>query len=276
MKKVVRTRYSIDPARFVTHGEDRQNVLGPVVIWIGVYPGSTSADTAHDVSQDILSILKENGVEDVEVEWREAVTEKVAGPPLLPVVDTRDPTAHIRRHLTATIGMPIVIAHRQDVAPESEGTIRFFFHEGRDGREGKPSSKVFAVSSHHVLCKSDKENYDYKGNRCRQRVRASGFSRFQQGFEETAHEVANRSLRMATYLRTISSLKNGAVQNKLDAEKDKKELLDAEKMLRKELTDIAALKQFYDDVTYRPSSRSLSFHLFMIVLIGDRTSPVSL
>ena len=38
---------SIDPARFVTHGEDGGETLGPVIIWVGVYPGSTFADTAH-------------------------------------------------------------------------------------------------------------------------------------------------------------------------------------------------------------------------------------
>jgi hypothetical protein len=47
--------------------------LGPVVIWVGVYPGSTSADTAHEVSQNILDLLEKNGVMGVEIEWHEAV-----------------------------------------------------------------------------------------------------------------------------------------------------------------------------------------------------------
>lgn len=71
-------RYSIDPVRFVTHGEDGEETLGPVVIWVGVYPGSTSADTAHEVSQNILQLLEKNGIKDVEVEWREAVPWMVA------------------------------------------------------------------------------------------------------------------------------------------------------------------------------------------------------
>ena len=68
-----KTRYSIDPARFITHGEDGEETLGPVVIWVGVYPGSTSADTAHEVSQNILELLEKSRVKDVEVEWHEAV-----------------------------------------------------------------------------------------------------------------------------------------------------------------------------------------------------------
>ncbi len=53
--------------------------LGPVVIWVGVMPGSTSPETAHDVSQQILALLRKNGVEDVVVEWREAVAQKLVG-----------------------------------------------------------------------------------------------------------------------------------------------------------------------------------------------------
>ena len=60
---------SVQPARFFTHalpGEEKGS-LGPVVVWIGV-PGPTSSDTAHEVSQEILTLLRKNGV----VEWREA------------------------------------------------------------------------------------------------------------------------------------------------------------------------------------------------------------
>jgi len=67
---------SIDPARFFTHaplGGEEKGHLGPVVIWIGVLPGSTSPDTAHNVSQRILALLRKNAVEDVVVEWRETV-----------------------------------------------------------------------------------------------------------------------------------------------------------------------------------------------------------
>jgi hypothetical protein len=52
---------SIDPARFFTHaqlGEEAKGSLGPIVIWVGVIPGSTSADTAHEVSQEILTLLR--------------------------------------------------------------------------------------------------------------------------------------------------------------------------------------------------------------------------
>jgi hypothetical protein len=71
---------SVNPARFFTDGppgEDAEGSLGPVVIWISVIPGSTSADTAHNVSQEILALLLENGVEGVVVEWCEAEVQRL-------------------------------------------------------------------------------------------------------------------------------------------------------------------------------------------------------
>jgi hypothetical protein len=72
---------SIDPARFFTQGMpgEEKGSLGPAVIWVGVNPGSTSSDTAHEASQEILALLREHEVKDVVVEWREAVVQRLAG-----------------------------------------------------------------------------------------------------------------------------------------------------------------------------------------------------
>ncbi|KAF9481578.1 hypothetical protein BDN70DRAFT_803146 [Pholiota conissans] len=70
--RVRKIRYSfIDPARFV----DGNETEGPIIIWIGVFPGSTSADVAKEASQDILELLEKNGVEGADIEWRESVAE---------------------------------------------------------------------------------------------------------------------------------------------------------------------------------------------------------
>jgi hypothetical protein len=64
---------SIDAARFYIHGppSEEKGSLGPPVVWIGVQPGSTSADTAHDISQAILVLLEKSKVTEVVIEWRE-------------------------------------------------------------------------------------------------------------------------------------------------------------------------------------------------------------
>ena len=72
--KTQEIRYtSIDVARFITHETDKKDIPGPVVRWIEVHPGSTTADTAHNVSENILGLLESYGIEGVEVEWRESI-----------------------------------------------------------------------------------------------------------------------------------------------------------------------------------------------------------
>ncbi|KAF9481577.1 hypothetical protein BDN70DRAFT_919673 [Pholiota conissans] len=61
--------------RHITFEEDGKETEGPVVVWIGVFPGSTSADAAKEASQDILKLLERNGVDGADVEWRESVAE---------------------------------------------------------------------------------------------------------------------------------------------------------------------------------------------------------
>jgi len=138
---------SIGAARFFTHatpGEDEKGRLGPVVLWLGVTPGSTSSDLAHDVSQEILRLLREYGVDDVVVEWREAVLQRLAGPPLMGHVGSTDPTHHLRRFLTALLGVPLATQGMEK--DDSQGTLTLWFHEDKD-KNGDLSSKVYGVTS---------------------------------------------------------------------------------------------------------------------------------
>jgi hypothetical protein len=132
---------SIDPARFFTHGppgEEAKGCLGPVVIWVGVMPGSTSPETAHDVSQQILALLQKNGVEDVVVEWREAKPQTLAGTPLMHHVGTGNATHHVRHFLTALLSVPLATEEME--AEDFQGTLTLWFHENKD-KHGNPSNK---------------------------------------------------------------------------------------------------------------------------------------
>ena len=76
--KARKIRYSsINTARFLTHGEDGKDTLGPVVIWISTHPTTTTAENAHDASPDILALLKDNGIEGAVVEWYEGIVERL-------------------------------------------------------------------------------------------------------------------------------------------------------------------------------------------------------
>ena len=177
--KKLKIRYSaFKAARFLTHGDyQTKNTLGPVVLWIATHPGTTTAENAYDASPKIISLLEANGVEGVVVEWYEGAAEKLASSALPPVTDTFDPTHHVRRFLTAALGMPIDVAER-------EGSVALFFHETKD-KNGNPSDKVFGVSNCHVLRGNTTVELQFKESSAdAQYVRVSGSRRFQRGLDE--------------------------------------------------------------------------------------------
>lgn len=85
-------RYSaVKAARFLTHDEDGESSLGPIVIWIATHPNTTTAENAHDVSPDIISLLATFGVEGAVIEWYEGVVERLSGPPFCASPSTSTP-----------------------------------------------------------------------------------------------------------------------------------------------------------------------------------------
>ncbi|KDN45714.1 hypothetical protein RSAG8_04798, partial [Rhizoctonia solani AG-8 WAC10335] len=66
---------SVDVVKFKMVEVDDEHLggktdVGPVTIWIGVLPDSTSATAAHDAAQEILALLAKNQITDVEVDFR--------------------------------------------------------------------------------------------------------------------------------------------------------------------------------------------------------------
>ncbi|KAM6490542.1 hypothetical protein JOM56_013885 [Amanita muscaria] len=192
---------SIDPARFFTHaplGEETKGNLGPVVIWVGVTPGSTSADTAHEVSQEILTLLRRNAVDGAVVEWREAVPQRLAGPPLMRHVDSSNATHYVRRFLTALLGAPLATEEMEQ--EDSQGTLTLWFHEIKD-KNGNPSNKVYGVSNCHVLRKNTTVDYEHRGGAPMDHVRVCGMRRFQRGLA-----IADRGFLADIWARDIVKL----------------------------------------------------------------------
>ncbi|KAF8208723.1 hypothetical protein K438DRAFT_1712445 [Mycena galopus ATCC 62051] len=231
---------SVDPARFFTHGppgEEEKGRLGPVVIWIGVIPGSTASDTAHDVSQEILALLLKNGVEDVVVEWREAVPQRLAGPPLMGHVDTDDATHYVRRFLTAHLGIPLATEGMED--EDAEGTLTLWFHENKD-KDGNPSDKIYGVSNCHILRKDTTVEYESAGSTPSDHVRVCGIRRFQRGLDEIGKTTARHRMRANRYTLEAKEKKDPRDERLIRA---KRRDLEDEK---EAITDLEAL---YDEVT---------------------------
>jgi hypothetical protein len=247
----VKRSYSINTARFLTvpNGEDvKEGTLGSVVIWISVYPDSTSADTAHEVSQEILRLLTDNGVDGVDVEWSEGVTSRLAAPALLPVVSKCNATAHVRRHLTTALSIPIAAAEMAE--KDSQGTGGFYFHENLS-KDGNPSDKVLAVTNHHVLCEVDDKKYDFRADSSpRQKVRVCGSHRFQQGLDEIKAEVVNHGDDATACAKVIAGLeaKMASGDKGRDRDRDAKNLEKARRELDEHKEAIVELEELYKEI----------------------------
>ena len=237
---------AIKAARFLTHGgEDGEDTLGPVVIWIATHPTTTTAKNAHDASPDILALLKANGVEGAVVEWYEGAVEKLSGPHLLRVTSDTNPTYYVRRFLTAALGMPIAIAEKE--ATDAQGSIALFFHENKD-KHGAPSAKVFGVTNCHLLRENTTINYELKAGAPHQHVRLAGFHRFQRGLDEIKDCVYDHGIHADLLVREIVDLEmelksedpEGAEQNEVPLKAKWKKLAEVKE-------DIGALEAFYKD-----------------------------
>jgi len=241
-------RYSaVKAARFVSHGEDGKNSVGPIVIWIATHPNTTTAENAHNVSPDILSLLETNGVKEAVVEWYEAAVEKLSGPALLRVTDNTNPTYYLRRTLTAALGMPIATVEREE--EDAQGSVAFFFHENKD-KCGNPSNKVFAVSNCHVLRKNTTDAYEFKGaGTPPQLVRLAGFHRHQRLLDESKATIGGLARDADLLAREIVALEaKPESKDPEEAAEDKSAAKIKREKLAKVQKDIGLLEAFYKDV----------------------------
>ena len=245
--KARKIRYSaIQTARFVTHGEDGKDTLGPVVIWIATHPTTTTAENAHDASPDILALLEANGVRDAVVEWYEGAVEKLSGPPLLRITTDINPTHYVRRFLTAALGMPIV-AEEREVA-DAQGGVTLFFHENKD-KHGNPSTKVFAISNCHILREDTTTAYEFKGPGAPyQHVRLAGLRRFQRGLDEIKACVAGYGGDADLLVREIVQLEAELESEDPEEAAEAKAAVEAKRSkLAKVKEDIGVLETFYNE-----------------------------
>ncbi|KAF8304997.1 hypothetical protein DL93DRAFT_2127334 [Clavulina sp. PMI_390] len=125
--------------------------IGPVTIWIGVVPDSTTATTAQDAAQVILALLKDYGITDVDVDFRESRYIHAVGPQLFGPVIRVDPLVDVIGPLTPTLGLGISTT----TSPAVEGTMALYLAEGGD------SDKLLGLTCRHVLFGRKEANVDF-------------------------------------------------------------------------------------------------------------------
>ncbi|KAF9649940.1 hypothetical protein BDM02DRAFT_3128052 [Thelephora ganbajun] len=131
--------------------EAKKPVIGPVTIWVGVFPESTSATAAHNAAQDVLALLKDYQITDVDIEYRESFYTREAGPQLLQPVHDLDPLVNVVSPLIPALGLRISTKAR----PDTQGTMALYLAEGGD------SNNLLGLSCRHILIGPKEANIEY-------------------------------------------------------------------------------------------------------------------
>ena len=119
----------------------------PATIWVGVMPNTLTGEVAHHSANDILELLKEHGITDVEVAYRESEAKFSAGPELFPPVYDLDPLKDVIDNLSTALSLPIA-----GLKTEMQGTLGFYFRVG---------DELYAVTARHVLFNDSEPNNEY-------------------------------------------------------------------------------------------------------------------
>ncbi|KAF9510462.1 hypothetical protein BS47DRAFT_1348022 [Hydnum rufescens UP504] len=201
---------TIDVVRFVNVGKGE--AVGPVVLWI----------------RGTLDLLEKFGISDVEVEIRESIYTRLAGPSLLKPVRDIDPTAD-----------PRLIA---------EGTGGFYLAQGGD------SKNILLVTAHHVFFPPD---VDYAHTN----ISAPRLNAFDNLIKFIKTKSRDHSLIAAHRKRQIEKLqKREAGDDKGDAKRVTWERETTQWLLDQENEAMVTLDEFHHEVKKnwsRPSQRVL-------------------
>ncbi|KAG8906989.1 hypothetical protein FRB99_005631 [Tulasnella sp. 403] len=125
----------------------------PVIVWIGVMPASLCGTDGVVVASKCRDLLGEYNIADVDVEIRESVATRSAGPKLLKSSRFFNPTEHISEPLTATLGLHICAQS----TPWIEGTGGFFIAEN-----GNADRLLLVTARHVVLTPDNDENKHFE------------------------------------------------------------------------------------------------------------------
>ena len=244
---------SIDVVRFIKVGEGE--VVGPVVLWIGVAPETLLGEDARASANGCLDLLKEFGSDDVEVEFRESIYTRSAGPNLLKPASNLDPDVDVRGPLTPALGLSIAA----QATPHAEGTGGIYLAEGGD------SKKVLLVTARHVLFPpNDGPNVGYARTNIsapRRNVLLLGTKAFDNFLDSIKIKIGQRGIMVEHHERQIEKLRaTKAGEDEEDVEKARKQLKKAQWLLDDAREAIKALEKFHGEVKKewsKPSQRIL-------------------
>ncbi|EED81207.1 predicted protein [Postia placenta Mad-698-R] len=204
-------------------------------------------------------LLVESNIADVDVEIRESVVTRSAGPKLLTPTYSSDCTVDVREPFTTTLGLPICAQS----TPWVEDTGGFFISEG-----GKPE-RLLLVTARHVVFPPDKnENKHFEHKNDSQRccdVRLFGDAAFKKYLESIKAGIGGKAIMAQYQERRIK-----AIEGKGDPAANR-ERQEAQAELDKAMAVMEELNDFYQNILTHwdlPESRVLG-HVILSLPISS-------
>jgi hypothetical protein len=155
----------------------------PVIVWMGVVPGSLSAEEGIEVAIYCKGILSAHNINDVEVEIRESEVFRSAGPKLYKPTHNYNPTAQAREPFSSALGLPICA----EATPSIEGTGGFFISLN--------PGEIYLVTARHVVFHPDEEpNVLYQHAQRRRNVLLLGDTAVEKCITATGSEIAGKHI----------------------------------------------------------------------------------
>jgi hypothetical protein len=191
--------------------EDEERDVGPVVVWIGVFPESgLSATAAHNAAQDLLALLKDFDLTDIDIHFRESNYIREVGPQLFEPVNDLDPTVDVVAPLTPALGLRISTRAR----PKAQGTMALYLAEGGD------SDRLLGLTCRHVLFGSTEANVDYARRAPRKDVLLLGTRAFDSLVNSIKIRIGRHGISGKRYRKQIEGFEaREAGTNAADVEK---------------------------------------------------------
>ena len=223
---------SLDPVRMGYAGESSP----PVIVWMGVVPGSISGEEGVKVATHCKSILSAHNI-DVHVEIRESMVIRSAGPKMYKPVPTSNATARAREPFSTALGLPICA----EVTPSIQGTGRFFVSYPLN------PGKIYLVTARHVVFPPDKtsnELYQHCNSSQRRRnVLLFGDAAIEKHITATESEIGGKHIIIEQLERRLEDAKR---MDEEDTEAERNHVLPQLEEARKA---IGALEKFHADVS---------------------------
>ena len=227
----------MDVVRFAEPGK----AAGPIVLWIGVRPGSLSRKQAQVAAVACEKIILTYEITGVEIAFRESLFRR-SGPMLLDYVTTDNPTSSVCGPLTAALGLPIASVAKRC----SEGTGALYLSAGGG------SETVYILTARHVVFPPN--NTSNKLYRCprgilaRINIMVPGPQAFQDLLTSTMVKIANDDFMLDQYKGELDELLKKQ-ESSGDADSVRQERMRIEYHLRSAEASIKALDQFHTTVT---------------------------